>query len=146
VQRGADAVEIPFLLATECSAVRIPGEFPEPTVHLVEIPGRGSVEGYLLRLGKDRYEVHFTFLGEDGKPLPVEGSPTILATRIDGEPPDAMPATPDGAGPQELRTLFLSRGHYFSFGRLEPGTWRFDGAASGEGTSVAGCFQQTLGD
>jgi copper transport protein len=132
IQRGTDAVEVPFQVATLCSAVEIPAEAPQPDIHVVEVPEAGSVEGFLLPLGRDRFEVHFTFIGADGKTLPVEGVPTMVAT---------------GPGEElvELRPLFLTRGHYFAGARLAPGEWRFDGSAAGEGTSLAGCFEQKLG-
>jgi copper transport protein len=132
IQRGTDAVEVPFQVATLCGAVEIPGEAPQPDIHVVEVPDAGSVEGFLLPLGRDRYEVHFTFVGADGKTLPVEGVPAMVATRPDQDPID-------------LRPLFLSRGHYFASARLEPGQWRFDGSATGNGTSLAGCFELNLG-
>ena len=132
VQRGADAVEVPFQVATLCTAVEIPGEGPQPDIHLVEVGEEGSVEGYMVPIGGGRFEVHFTFIGPDGKALPVQGAPSMVATH-------------QGADhPVDLRPLFLSRGHYFAMTKLEPGSWRFDGAATGAGTSLAGCFERTL--
>jgi hypothetical protein len=119
-------------VATLCNAVEIPGEGPQPDIHAVEVPEAGSVEGFLLPLGGDRYEVHFTFVGADGKTLAVEGVP-------------AMVASGPGEEPVDLRPLFLARGHFFAEAKLAPGEWRFDGSATGDGTSLAGCFEQNLG-
>jgi putative copper export protein/methionine-rich copper-binding protein CopC len=131
IQRGADSVEVPLRLATLCQAVEVPGQGNEPTIHLVEVPGAGSVEGYLIPLGQGRTEVHFTFIDEQGRPLDVQGEPSMLASQ-------------EGQDPQTLAAEFLSRGHYFAVARLAAGPWRFDGAATGPETSLAGCFEQTL--
>jgi copper transport protein len=131
VQRGADAVEVPLQLATLCEAVEIPGEGDQPTIHAVEVPETGSVEGYLIPLDGGEAEVHFTFLDAQGAALRVEGNPTISAWQ-------------PGQDPQILQPEFLSRGHYFGVAHLGPGHWRFDGTASSEETSLAGCFEQTV--
>jgi hypothetical protein len=132
VQRGADAVEVPLQIATLCEAIEIPGQGNQPTIHTVEIPETGSVEGYLIHLGGAQYEVHFTFLDVEGREIPVEGDPSMLAWR-------------EGSDPVSLRPDPLSDGHYLAFARLPSGEWRFDGAASGGGNSLAGCFEQSLG-
>jgi hypothetical protein len=131
VQQGADSVEVPLQVATLCEALEIPGEPPLPTSHVVEVPEAGTVEGYLIRLGGGRAEVHFTFLDTEGAPIEVEGDPSILAWQ-------------EGQDPQVLAPEFLDVGHYFGVARLGPGDWRFDGAASGGGVSLAGCFEETL--
>jgi copper transport protein len=131
VQRGADAVEVPFQVATICTATEIPGEPPLPTSHVVEVPDAGSVEGYLIDLGGGQYEVHFTFLDAEGKELKVKGQPSIVAWHPEA---DAAVLEPEA----------LSRGHFLALARLEHGHWRFDGVASGGGTSLAGCFEQMI--
>jgi copper transport protein len=133
IQQGGDAVEIPLRAATLCSAQRIEATDPDqPPVSIVEVPGVGSVEGYLIELGGGRYEVHFTFFGTDGRPIRVEGEPSMMAWQ-----PDSDPAS--------LRPEILSRGHYLALARLSPGKWRFDGSASGaEGLSLSGCFEETI--
>jgi copper transport protein len=133
IQQGGDAVEIPLQAATLCSAQRIEATDPDqPTVSIVEVPGAGSVEGYLIELGGGRYEVHFTFFGADGRPVPVRGEPTMMAWR-----PHSDPAS--------LRPEILDVGHYLAITRLSPGQWRFDGSASGaEGLSLSGCFEETI--
>jgi copper transport protein len=131
VQRGADAVEVPLQLATLCEAVEIPGEGDQPTIHTVEVPGAGSVEGFLIPLDGGEAEVHFTFLDAEGAALRVEGDPTISAWQ-------------HGQDPQILQPELLSRGHYFGVAQLGPGHWRFDGSATGHNASVAGCFEQMI--
>jgi copper transport protein len=133
IQQGGDSVEIPFQAATLCSAQRIEAPHPhQPPVSIVEVPGSGSVEGYLIELGGGRYEVHFTFFGTDGRPIRVEGDPSMRAWR-----PDSDPAS--------LRPEILDVGHYLAVTRLSPGEWRFDGSASGaEGLSLSGCFEETI--
>jgi copper transport protein len=131
VQRGADAVEVPLEVATLCTATEIPGDPPLPPTHVVEVPDVGSVEGYLLPLGGSRYEVHFTFIDAQGKELGVEGQPSIVAWR-------------PGTDPTTLEPETLTQGHFLALARLEPGTWRFDGAAEGGDTALAGCFEQSL--
>ncbi|MGH2696843.1 MAG: copper resistance CopC family protein [Actinomycetota bacterium] len=131
VQRGTSAVEVRLQVATLCEAVEIPGQGNEPTIYTAEVPDAGSVEGYLIPLGGGRTEIHFTFLDARGQALGVEGEPAMIANR-------------PGQEPLTLSPEFLSRGHFFAIARLGPGDWRFDGAASGEGTSLAGCFEQTL--
>lgn len=131
VQRGSDSVEVPVQVATLCEALEIPGEPPLPTSHIVEVPEVGSVEGYLIPLGGGRAEVHFTFLDTGGAPIEVEGDPSIVAWREEQDP-------------QALTAEFLDVGHYYGIARLGPGEWRFDGAASGGGVSLAGCFEETL--
>jgi hypothetical protein len=131
VQQRDDAVEVPLQVATLCDALEIPGQGNEPTIYTVEVPDAGTVEGYLIPLGGGQAEVHFTFLDARGAPLRVEGDPAMIAWQ-------------QGEGAETLRPEFLSRGHYFSVARLGPGDWRFDGAASGGGTSLAGCFEQSL--
>jgi len=131
VQQGADSVEVPLQVATLCEALEIPGEPPLPTSHVVEVPEVGTVEGYLIRLGGSRAEVHFTFLDTQGAPIETEGEPSILAWQ-------------EGQDPQVLVPEFLDVGHYYGVALLGPGDWRFDGAASGGGVSLAGCFDETL--
>ncbi|HEX2026268.1 MAG TPA: copper resistance protein CopC, partial [Actinomycetota bacterium] len=98
IQRGADSFEIPLHVATLCETTEIPGQGNEPTVHEVQVPGQGSVQGYLIPLGGGETEVHFTFLGEDGRPVRVEGEPTFVASR-------------PGQEPQTLTPEFLAPGH-----------------------------------
>jgi copper transport protein len=131
VQQGADSVEVPLQVATLCEALEIPGEPPLPTSHIVEVPEVGTVEGYLIRLGGGRAEVHFTFLDSGGTPIDVEGDPSIIAWQEDQDP-------------QVLAPEFLDVGHYYGIARVGTGDWRFDGAASGGGVSLAGCFEETL--
>ncbi|MGH2737500.1 MAG: FixH family protein [Actinomycetota bacterium] len=131
VQRGSDSVEVPLQVATLCEALEIPGEPPLPTSHIVEVPEVGSVEAYLIPLGGGRAEVHFTFLDTDGAPIEVEGDPSIVAWE-------------EGQDPQPLGPEFLDVGHYYGIARLGAGDWRFDGAASGAGVSLAGCFEEAL--
>ena len=133
VQRGTDAVEVPLELATVCQATRIEAAQPnQPTVSTLEVPGAGSVEGYILPLGRDRYEVHFTFLGAEGEEVAVEGTPEFSAWR-------------PGADPLSLQPLPLSPGHYLAEATLEAGEWRFDGTATPKGgTSLSGCFEETV--
>jgi hypothetical protein len=133
VQRGADAVEVPFQVATICTATEIPGEPPLPTSHVVEVPDAGSVEGYLIDLGGGEHEVHFTFLDAEGKELRVKGQPSIVAWHPET---DAVVLEPEP----------LSRGHFLAMAHLEHGHWRFDGVASGGGASLAGCFEQMIED
>jgi hypothetical protein len=133
VQLGDDSVEIPLQAATLCSAQRIEAPDPDqPPVSIVQVPGTGSVEGYLIELGGGRYEVHFTFFGTDGRPIRVGGEPSMVAWR---------PST----DPVSLQPEILDVGHYLALTRLSPGEWRFDGAASGaEGVSLSGCFEETI--
>jgi putative copper export protein len=130
IQRGADSFEIPLHVATLCETTEIPGHDHEPTVHEVQVPGQGSVQGYLVPLDGGQAEVHFTFLDEAGRPVRVEGNPTMIASR-------------HGEEPQTLPPEFLAPGHYYAVARLGPGPWRFDGSATGGGASLAGCFEQT---
>jgi copper transport protein len=131
VQQGADSVQVPLQVATLCESVEIPGQGNQPTVYEVQVPDAGSVQGYLIPLGGARSEVHFTFLDAEGAPFRVEGDP-------------AMTAWQQGGDAQTLAPEFLSRGHYYAVTRLGSGPWRFDGSASGAGTSLTGCFEQTL--
>jgi len=131
IQQGADSVEVPLQVATLCEALEIPGEPPLPTSHIVEVPEVGTVEGYLIRLGGGRAEVHFTFLDAQGAPLRVDGDPSMIALQ-------------QGDDPEVLAPEFLDEGHFYAVAQLGPGDWRFDGAASGGGVSLAGCFEETL--
>jgi copper transport protein len=131
IQQGGDSVEVRLQVATVCRALEIPGEPPLPTSHIVEVPEAGSVEGYLIPLGGSRAEVHFTFLDVEGRPIEVEGEPSIIAWQ-------------EGEDPLTLSPEFLDVGHYYGQARLGDGDWRFDGAASGGGVSLAGCFEETL--
>ena len=131
IQSGADSFEIPLHVATLCETTEIPGQGNEPAVHEVQVPNQGSVQGYLIPLGGGQAEVHFTFLDQQGRPVRVEGEPTMIATR-------------EGEEPQTLSPEFLAPGHYYAVTRLGPGPWRFDGSATGGGASLAGCFEQTL--
>ena len=132
IQLGDDAVEIPLRAATLCSAIEVPGKGPLPPSHLVEVPGAGSVEGYIIPLGGTEVEVHFTFFGTDGRPIRLDEDPTMMAWQ-------------PGSDPTSLRPEILDVGHYLALTRLSPGEWRFDGAASGaEGLSLSGCFEETI--
>jgi copper transport protein len=131
IQQGADSVEVPLQVATLCETVEIPGEDDEPTVYEVAVPDGRSVQGYLIPLGGGRTEVHFTFLDAQGAPLRVDGDPSMIALQ-------------QGDDPEVLAPEFLDEGHFYSVAQLGPGDWRFDGAASGGGVSLAGCFEEAL--
>lgn len=132
VQQGTDSVEVRMELATVCNAVRIEATKPnQPTVNVAETPEGGSVEGYLIDLGGDRYEVHFTFIEPGGKEVPVDGLPAITAWR---------PGSPALA----LEPIPLTRGHFIADSELQPGDWRFDGSARSAERSSSGCFEERL--
>ncbi|HEX2064273.1 MAG TPA: FixH family protein, partial [Acidimicrobiales bacterium] len=65
VQRGADATEVPFQIATLCETTDIPGPL-DSTSHIVEYPDGSSVEGYILPGTGRAPELHFTFLAGQG--------------------------------------------------------------------------------
>jgi putative copper export protein/methionine-rich copper-binding protein CopC len=133
VQQGTDSVEVPLELATVCNALRIEGTKPnEPTVSTVDTPDGGSVEGYVIELGQGRFEVHFTFIGPDGKEVAVEGLPSISAWRR-------------GAPVLALDPIPLTEGHFLAEAQLAPGDWRFDGSARSAEGSSSGCFEETVG-
>lgn len=132
VQQGADSVEVPLDFATVCNALRIEAPKPnQPTVSTIDTPDGGSVEGYVLELGGERYEVHFTFIEPDGKETAVEGLPVISAWQR-------------GAPTMSLDPIPLTRGHFLAEAQLGPGSWRFDGSARSGGTSAVGCFEEEL--
>jgi uncharacterized membrane protein len=131
VQRGADSVEAPLQVATLCETTDVPGPL-DSTVHIVDNAGGSTVEGYILPgLGRN-LELHFTFQIEQGTELKVEGSPAFTAWR-EGEEPVTLE-------PRRLGTP----GHFFANLDLPPGRWRFDASATGEGTSLSGCFVEKL--
>jgi copper transport protein len=132
VQRGGDSTEVPLQLATLCETTEIPGQGNLFTIHLVEAPDGSTVEGYLLRTGGVRYDVHFTFLDPEGREVSIEEDPTFLAR-------------PPGGEPQALGARRLDRGHFFAPIDLQPGRWRFDGSARGpDGELYSGCFEQEI--
>jgi hypothetical protein len=130
VQRGADSVEVPFELATLCPTQIVEGQGDEPDIHLFESPSGGSTDGYLIPLGGNRTEVHFTFIDAEGAEARVADL-SMTAWRPD-------------AGVQTLDPIPLTRGHYFADASLEPGDWRFDAVAElADGATASGCFEQT---
>jgi hypothetical protein len=132
VQQGADSVEVPLELATVCTALRIEGAKPnQPTVSTVESPDGGSVEGYVIDLGQGRFEVHFTFIGPDGKEIAVEGLPAITAWQ-------------PGSTPLSLDPIPLTQGHFLADAQLGAGDWRFDGSATSAAGSSSGCFEERI--
>lgn len=133
VQQGADSVEVPLELATACNALRIEGtKANEPTVSTIDTPDGGSVEGYAIELGQGRFEVHFTFIGPNGKEVAVEGLPAISAWQRSA-PVLALDAIP------------LTQGHFLAEAQLAPGEWRFDGSARSAEGSSSGCFEESVG-
>lgn len=130
-QRAGDALSIPLRVATLCETRALEAQ-GRPTIHLLERRAGGSVEGYVLPLGGDRYEVHFTVLSADGREEAIRGRPVFTAWRA-GEDPVALAARP------------LSRGHYLAEATLDPAAWRFDLHAAVRGGEVAGCFEEELG-
>lgn len=132
VQQGADSVEVPLELATFCNALRIEGtKQNEPTVSTVDTPDGGFVEGYVIDLGQGRFEVHFTFIGPDGKEVAVDGLPSITAWK-------------PGSAALSLEAIPLTQGHFLADAQLEPGEWRFDGSATSDAGSSSGCFEETV--
>jgi copper transport protein len=130
VQRGGDSTEVPLQIATLCETTEIEGPL-DSTLHLVEYPDGSSVEGYILP-GTGRFlELHFTFLIEQGKELKVGDSPEFIAS---GEAEE----------PITLETRRFGPGHFFSKLDLPAGPWRFDAAATGQGTALSGCFEEEL--
>ncbi len=133
VQQGTDSVEVPLEFATLCTALRIEGtKQNEPTVSTLDTPDGGSVEGYVIDLGQGRFEVHFTFIGPDGKEVAVDGLPSITAW---------MP----GSAALSLDPIPLTQGHFLADAQLGPGDWRFDGSATSDDGSSYGCFEETVG-
>jgi hypothetical protein len=90
------------------------------------------VEGYIIPGTGDLEELHFTFLVGQAKELKVEGAPTFIAS-LQG-------AEPISLEPRSLGTP----GHFYAKLDLDPGRWRFDGAATGQGRSLSGCFEEDL--
>lgn len=132
IQQGTTSVEVPLEFATVCTALRIEStKANQPTVSTVDTPDGGSVEGYLIHLSGDRYEVHFTFIAPNGKEVPVDGPPAITAWH-------------PGSPAQSLEPIPLTRGHFIANATLEPGSWRFDGAAESANGSSSGCFEEEL--
>jgi uncharacterized membrane protein len=133
IQQSTDSAEVLLELATVCPAIQIDSPKPNlPVVNVVDTPDGGSVEGYLIDLGRDRFEVHFTFIAPNGKEVPVKGLPTITAWK-------------QGAAPLTLDPIPLTSGHFIADAQLEPGDWRFDGTAPSAGGSSSGCFEESLG-
>jgi copper transport protein len=132
IQRGADAVEVPFELATVCPTQTVEGQGDEPTIHLFEAPAGGTTEGYVIRLGPGRLEAHFTFIAGNG------GEERLADI--------TMTAWRSGEGVRSLEPLLLSEGHFFADTRLTPGEWRFDASVTTAGGAPAtGCFEETVG-
>ena len=132
IQRGADAVEVPFELATLCETQTVEGQGDEPTIHLFEPPTGGSTEGYIIPLGGGRTEIHFTFIDPSGAEQRVDDI-SITAFR-------------PGEGVRSLEPLQLTKGHYLAEAELDPGEWRFDSAiTTATGEPASGCFEETLG-
>jgi copper transport protein len=130
VQQEGGSVEIPLRIATECETTEIPGPQNLFTIHVVEVLGVGSVQGYLLPSGAIT-EVHFTFLDAEGREITVHREPAMLASK-------------QGEEPQALAAIRLTRGHFLAEARLDKGTWRFDGLAEGPEGSLWGCFAQSV--
>jgi copper transport protein len=132
VQQGSDSAEVPLEVATVCNALRIEGtKANEPTVSTVETPDGGSVEGYVIDLGQNRFEVHFTFITSDGKEADVDGLPSITAWQ-------------KGAPALSLEAIPLTQGHFLAQAQLGPGEWRFDGSAQSAEGSSSGCFEESV--
>ena len=132
VQASEGSVEVPLEVRTVCNTIVIPPKTEgDPRIHVVETPDGGSVEGYILDLGKGEYGIHFTFVEESGREVPVEGLPTIAVSPGEGERTSLAP-------------LRLSKGHFLGHADLEPGEYRFDGAAQGPDGALSGCFQESI--
>jgi nitrogen fixation protein FixH len=130
VQRGADAVEVPFQVSTVCPTQTVE-EQGEPIIHLFQSPSRGTTEGYLIPLGGTRFEVHFTFIDPSGKEARV-GELSMSAFRPE-------------SGLERLEPIQLTKGHFLAEATLEQGDWRFDGVAEiGGAETASGCFEESL--
>ncbi len=131
IERGADSLEVPLVLATRCrtTAVRAPGQ---PTLHTMELPGRGSAQFYTDPGRPGRNEVHVTLFDTEGNELPVAGEVIMKASR----------------SAEESVTLEVRRfgpGHFVANAVLEPGKWRFDASATGDGGEpLRGCFEERI--
>ncbi|HEX9823090.1 MAG TPA: copper resistance protein CopC [Actinomycetota bacterium] len=131
VQQGGDSVDVQLRFATVCRTTDVEAE-SRPPIHLQDLPGGGTVEGYVLPLGGARYEVHFTFLDPDGREVFVPEAPDALASHPD-EDPRTVPMIP------------LGRGHFVGETELEDGAWRFDVVADPEeGGAISGCFEERI--
>lgn len=132
VQRAEGAVEIPLRVATLCETTEIPGPANLFTIDVVELPDGSSVQAYAEKAGGSRYQVHFTFIDPRGRAADIEDDPRLVASGPSGEL-------------QVLEPRPLARAHYYAGLTVEPGRWRFDGAArTTEGALLSGCLEQTF--
>jgi copper transport protein len=132
IQRGADAVEVPLVLATSCDA-EVLGPNQNPTIYAIPLSGGRSIQALVGGLGDGRYEVHFTFYRKDGDEIPIEEEAEIAASR-------------PGTEPEELPVGRLGPGHFVGRTTLDPGSWRFQVTASADpdGGEVRGCFKEQI--
>lgn len=132
IQRGADAVEVPLVLATSCDA-EVLGPNQNPTIYAIPLSGGRSIQGLVGGLGGSKYEVHFTFYRRSGDEIPIEEEAEIAASR-------------PGTEPEELPVGRLGPGHFVGRTTLDPGSWRFQVTASADpdGGEVRGCFKEQI--
>lgn len=132
IERGAASVEVEMTVATKCGDKALAAE-GQPTIHTIDLPGVGSVQGYLDPGRAGSNDVHVTFFDPSGAELPIAGEVTLRASA--GE--QATPFTVRRFGP----------GHFVADAELTARTWRFDFAASTpDGGSIRGCFNETVAD
>lgn len=132
VQQSDDSVEVPFVLGTRCAAQPLSDR--KPIIYSLDLPKGGTVQGLAGGVGKNRYEIHFTFLKPGGaSEFRIPDVDTITVWRPGSEDVD------------ELETRRLGPGHFVGETELEAGPWRFQMATpDGPAGRMIGCFETTI--
>jgi copper transport protein len=132
IQETADSREVELVLATPCRTTPTPVA-GQPTIHTADLPGGGTVQGYVDPGAPGPNEVHFTFFDPRGAELAVTDATTIVAATGD-EPAE------------ELEPRRLSEGHLVATAEASRGRWRFEVVAeTADGDGVAACFEEAVG-
>jgi putative copper export protein len=132
VQETTDSREVELVLSTPCRTTPTPVA-GQPTIHTADLPGVGTVQGYVDPGTAGPNEVHATFFDPRGAELPVTDATTIVAATGD------LPVL-------RLEPRRLSEGHLVATVDAGPGPWRFEVTAeTEEGDRVTACFEEAIG-
>ncbi len=115
VERGINTVEVPLTLITrsrpqQVQTIRAPGQ---PTLYVIELPDKRSVQVYLDPERPGPTQVHATYFDTNGRELPIPSNATIMAAS-------------EGNAPVTLPIRRFGPGHFIADANITSGTWQLD--------------------
>ncbi len=120
VEHGINSVEVLLMVTMrsqpqQVRMIRAPGQ---PTLYVIELPDKRSVQVYLDPERPGATQVHATYFDAEGRELPIASNPTMTAT-LERKAVVTLPVRRFGPG------------HFIADAQLSSGAWQFEIDATG---------------